>query len=291
VIVVTGTRRAGTSLWMQILHMSGLPVIGEAFPGDWGHTLREANPHGFYESLLRLGIYYQTNPHPETGEFVQAHESRRHAVKVFLPGLVRTDAAYLDRVIATVRPWREYEASVRRMADMENRLRPALPGVDPGELHMPPALEWWEENYGFVRDLSQRKYACHVQSFDGLLGAPAEVITRVFDWIGPELCPRPQLERAIAAVRPRTRTQTLARSWSAGDSVEAHVADVFDAYYDAVHAGSGLSGILVERMNEVNAYLLPQIAAAREAVRGAQATLAATHGFEGGGPFWRFTGW
>ena len=34
-IIVTGTKRSGTSMWMQILAAAGLPVFGEAFPRSW----------------------------------------------------------------------------------------------------------------------------------------------------------------------------------------------------------------------------------------------------------------
>ena len=47
--IVTGTKRSGTSMWMQILIAAGLPIIGEAFPMRWEHTIKAANPEGFYE--------------------------------------------------------------------------------------------------------------------------------------------------------------------------------------------------------------------------------------------------
>jgi hypothetical protein len=59
-VIVTGTKRSGTSLWMQILIAAGIPYFGEAFPRDWETTLKEANKEGFYESMLRAGIYYAT---------------------------------------------------------------------------------------------------------------------------------------------------------------------------------------------------------------------------------------
>ena len=287
---MTGTRRAGTSLWMQILNASGLPVIGEAFPLDWGTHLREANPHGFYECLLRLGVYYRTNPHPDTGEFVRADESRGHAVKIFMPGVVRTDLSYLDRVIATVRPWREYVGSIERMNELERRRPGAIADFDPADLLLPPALQWWEDNYVFIRDLSVRRFACHVQSFDGLLENPREVLTKVFDWIGPELAPSPRLEAAIACVKPRTRTQARARRVHPDDGIEPHIAEVFDAYYDAVYAGTGLSSLLVERMNEVHEELQERISAARVRVHEAQSRVATLAARDHRGPFWSYGG-
>lgn len=65
-VVVTGTWRSGTSLWMQVLQAAGLPVIGDRFPKRFA-ALRQANPAGFWESRLRTGIYYATNPDRETG--------------------------------------------------------------------------------------------------------------------------------------------------------------------------------------------------------------------------------
>ena len=69
-IIVTGTKRSGTSMWMQVMVAAGLPVIGEKFPRDWGEVFREANPGGFYESELMTGIYWETNPHPQTGAYL-----------------------------------------------------------------------------------------------------------------------------------------------------------------------------------------------------------------------------
>jgi hypothetical protein len=257
VIVVSGTRRAGTSMWMQILAAAGLPVIGEEFPGDWQTTLRAANPHGFHESLLRHGIYYRTNPHPVTGEFMRAADVRGHAVKVFLPGLVRTDAAYLDRVIVTVRPWREYEASLRRLHAIDDqRLRTDAARAAVARRRMPPALEWWDEHVAFLRDLSLRGYACHVQSYDGVLDDPRGVVTRALAWLDVDV----DVEAANAAVRPHARTQRAPES----DSVAPEVAEVFDAFHAAVHDGHGLDPALIASINRTHQDLEPVIQHHRE---------------------------
>ena len=114
-IVVTGTKRSGTSMWMHVLVAAGLPHIGDRFPAGWGELLRDANPDGFYESELMVGINYRTNPHPLTGAYLAPQQTRDYAVKIFIPGLVRSDVAFLDRCIATVRDWRQYVASLRRV--------------------------------------------------------------------------------------------------------------------------------------------------------------------------------
>src|SRR5688572_15197157 len=117
-IIVTGTQRSGTSMWMQALIAAGLPAIGDRFPAGWGDRLKAANPNGFFESELLAGINFQTNPHPLTGAYLRPEATRRHAVKVFVPGLVRTDVAFIDRCIATVRAWPAYVVSARRLRAM-----------------------------------------------------------------------------------------------------------------------------------------------------------------------------
>lgn len=278
---MTGTRRSGTSMWMQIFDAAGFSLIGEKFPRDWNQTLRDANPRGFYESRLREGIYYATNPDPETGLYLLADESRLDVVKVFIPGLVRSERDYLDRVIASVRPWREYVDSVRRMYAIEDDLARSR-GADPQPLvdvRMPPALEWWEENFALINDMAVRRYPCHVQAYSALLADPRGVLERVFAWLGPERTKGRDLSAAIAAVDPGTRTQRALEHSPAdverlGDLQLRH-ADIFDAYYEAVVAGQGLSALLVERMNEVQAELAGLIAHERQRTRKAAERLVA----------------
>src|SRR5688572_8443921 len=175
-IIVTGPKRSGTSMWMHVLVAEGLPAIGERFPAALGDVLAAANPDGFFESELVAGINFQTNPHPVSGAYLAPQATRRHAVKVFIPGLVRTDVAFIDHCIATVRDWRSYVASSRRVR--------ALAGADPGDSLLPPALEWWSCNYGLVRDLAIRGYPVHVLSYDGFLRDPERTTSEVLGWIG-----------------------------------------------------------------------------------------------------------
>lgn len=249
-------------MWMQILAAAGLPVVGEPFPGNWQRTLRAANPHGFYESLLRHGIYYRTNPHPATGEHVRPADLEGRVVKVFLPGLLRTDAAYLDRVLVTVRPWREYEASLHRLQALDDQLLPD----DQARAHaarcrMPPALEWWDDHVAFLRDLSLRGYACHVQSYDGVLDDPRGVVSRILAWLDVDA----DVEAAVAAVHPHARTQRAGAPTPA-DSVAPELAAVFDAFYAAVHAGEPLDAALIARINSAHLALRPVLARHHERI-------------------------
>src|SRR5262249_3831346 len=151
---------------------------------NWEKTLKQANPDGFYESTLRQGIYHKTNPHPKTGAFFRPEQVKRHAVKVFIPGLVRTDLAYIGKVIASVREWREYVHSVERMHKMELDARPEHAKDAPPPVWMPPALEWWGENFSLLRDIVTRGYPFHLQSYSALLANPRPVMEKTLTWIG-----------------------------------------------------------------------------------------------------------
>lgn len=248
-IIVTGTKRSGTSLWMQILIAAGIPYFGEAFPREWETTLKEANKEGFYESMLRAGIYYATNPHPVSGAYFFPEQVEGHCVKVFIPGLVRTDRAYIGKVVASVRDWREYEASLQRLYAMEDAERARGEGGEP-PVRMPAALEWWAENFALVRDIFIRRYAVHAQTYDGLLRDPERVIRETIAWLG-----RGDAEKALAAPKPQHRNFQR----PASDSVPREVADVFDELYATIDAHRELSKAFLLELNTVNEKLAPQI--------------------------------
>lgn len=240
---------------MQILIAAGFPAFGEAFPGEWRESLGKANVDGFYESLLRHGIYHETNPHPRTGDYFFPEQVEWHCVKVFVPGLVRTDRAYIGRVIATVREWREHEASLLRLREMETAKRNETGGERRQPPYIAPALEWWSENFALVRDMAIRKYPIHVQSYDGLLADPERVIARTLAWLG-----RGDVRRATEQVKPDRRTFRRPSS----DSVEASIASVFDEFYEALHSGGTLTSGFLEKLNETNAALAPMFAEHRK---------------------------
>lgn len=253
-IVVTGTQRSGTSMWMHVLIAAGLPAIGEQFPAGWGELLRAANPDGFFESELMIGVNYRTNPHPLTGAYLAPHQTREHAVKIFIPGLIRSDVAFLDRVVATVRGWREYVASIRRV------------GVAAASL--PPALEWWCNNFGLIRDLAIRGYPAHVVSYDSFVADPERVAAEVLGWIG-----RGDPAAAARVVRPGSREGSLALSDAElADGVEARHLEVFDELYATIDAGRPLTANFIDRLNAVDRALRPRV---REHQAGVEAEMVA----------------
>lgn len=251
-IIVTGTKRSGTSMWMQILNAAGAQIIGEAFPRNWKETIEAANPHGFYESQLRSGVYYATNPNPKNGQYLAPHRTTKAAVKVFIPGLCRTDMAFIHRVVGTMRHWREYAASLERLHEMENAALDEKRGKprEHGELvYLDPVLEWWLENFALIRDLVTRQYAAHVVTYENVLEDAENVLPPIIEWLGLE-----NADDAIAAVSPETRTQDRQRI----DRSHPHE-DMFDELYDTIASGDTITGDFLQRINETHRELIPEI--------------------------------
>ena len=262
-LIVTGTKRSGTSLWMQIMIEAGFPYIGTPYMADWEKTIKSANPNGFFESPLRKGIFYATNPDPKTGTYLKPAEFRRHAVKVFIPGLVRTDLAYIDRVVATIRPWREYVHSLRRLHHIEDDyfasvtphpkdpLTPLIRAqLKRGPIH--PALEWWSENFSLIHNYAIRGYAFNLVSYSKLLESPDTIIPPVLRWAGGE-----NIDKAVAIVNPKMRTQAQ----PAVDDIDLpqDILDTFDEFHGYFYEQKPLTGPFSNRLNEVDAVLQPII--------------------------------
>ncbi len=237
-------------MWMQILAAAGLPVIGERFPASWEALVGAHNPDGFYESALSAGIYYRTNPHPLTGAYLFPEQTRGHAVKVFAPGLLRSDIAYIDRVIVTIRAWREHTASVQE-------LRTSLPGaesIDPSLL-LPPCYEWWSDTFSLLRDIATRRYPVHFISYAHLLEDPERQISEVMAWLDAG-----DAKAAAEVVRPRKpRPPADADDLPPGLTAQ-HIA-TFDALYDRIHRGTPLSPAFVRQLNETDNVLRPRLLA------------------------------
>ncbi|MCO4773481.1 MAG: hypothetical protein KDA24_25840 [Deltaproteobacteria bacterium] len=259
-ILVTGTMRSGTSMWMQILIAAGLPHLGEAFPAEWGTALKPANPRGFFESQLVAGVYYATNPQPETGVYLFPQQTREHAVKVFVPGLVRTDSAFLDRVVATVREWREFASSLDRMASLAEVDREAMLFA---EARLDAPLRWWVENFALVRDIATRRYPAHVTTYGRLVSNPAQEVAAVIKWIG-----RGNARAAADAVEPALQS---VRDGPTPSSVSPAHAQVFDDLYAHIHEGRDLSPSFIELLNQTDHELRPRISAAHDRQRAAVA--------------------
>jgi len=225
-IIVTGTKRSGTSAVMQVLEAAGYSVIGSQFPRNWRSTLRSANPGGFYESILRDGIHKGTNPNPETGTYLRPEEVRRHAVKVFVPGLLQTNPKFIDFIIGCVRRWQEVEASAWRLYMLEDEARTLEdPNYTP-PLRLPPAYRWWIDNYALLRLLPKYRNKMGLMAYDRLVQDPTDTTRRLISFLGDG-----DWDAAQRAVHAEYRTQQQTQS----DTVEPEIAAVFDELYDLVY--------------------------------------------------------
>lgn len=259
--LVSGTKRSGTSMWMQILRAAGVPVLGSAFPRNWGKSgLKDANPDGFYESILRQGIYFRTNPHPTTGAYFMPEDVDGYAVKVFVPGVVRSERAYIDLVVANVREWREYEASINRLYALEQKDRPT--DAEP-PVRFPPAFEWWMENFALMRDISLRRYPYQLQTYDEVLDDPARVVPEV---LGRMNLSDGDIESAVAAVKPSNRTQHRESAEASATALEPELTEVFDELYETVKHRRPIAGAFLARLNATNQKLLPKLTELQAAV-------------------------
>lgn len=272
-ILVTGTKRSGTSMWMQVLAAAGIEVIGERFPRNWErHPIRAANPDGFYESELTTGVYFRTNPHPVTGVFLFPEQTSRHAVKVFVPGLVRTDLAYIDRVIATVRPWRAFARSRARMRALLLADAATSEGAEMGP-QLPAVLEWWSENFSLIRDIATRRYAVHTVSYEGVLADPEASVRAVIRWLGVG-----DADRACAVIR-RAGPATADEDEEDEGGVAAEHLAVCDELYARIHRGEALDQGFIDRLNATDRALRPRLAEHNAAVKAAAiAAIVAGHG-------------
>ena len=227
-IIVTGTRRSGTSVWMQILEKGGFQIIGERFPAHWQSLVGQANPRGFYESTLVQGINYHTNPEPRSGAWIPPDRVSNHAVKIFADGLVKTDFAYIGKVIFSIRKWQECEASQERMEEIKSR-QTDLAGSDRhGERRalLPAGFTWWKANFSMVKDMQTRRYPVAAFSYEALLQNPEEICSVVFGWLGGG--------DAIAAASVVDRSLQTQQNVSL-PNVHHDYVETFDELYETLH--------------------------------------------------------
>lgn len=241
-------------MWMQALVAAGVPHLGEAFPKDWGDSpLREANPEGFFEGPYVNGVFFGTNPLPD-GRYLQPKALAGTVAKVFVPGVLRTERAYIEGVIANVREWREYEASVTRLHELNaERLRQTDPDAHIPDL-LPPAIQWWVENFSLVRDASTRGYPLQLQTYRQVLEEPRGPLEDALALMGSE-----NIDAALGTVDPSRRTKKELQS----QSVEPRMAQMFDDFYGQVATGQAFDSTFVRACVGLTRELEPQLHRAR----------------------------
>jgi hypothetical protein len=190
---------------------------------------------------------------------------------VFIPGLIRTDCAFIDKVVATVRPWRQYVRSLNRLYAMEREAKkPKLekaPNDIPDPVVMPPLIEWWVENFSLISDIVTRRYPFYMVAYESVLKDPDKTLRDVFRWLGEG-----DVEAAIARVDPALRTQSEEvedHADGSGLELEPQVIEVFDAQLEMVRTQAPHQQAFVDRLNETNELLGTRIeAAVKETARG-----------------------
>lgn len=283
-IIVTGTKRSGTSLWMQILTAAGFQYIGRPFSKDWEQSIKPANPHGFFESQLRGGIYHKTNPHPKSGDYLPALDTQKIAVKIFVPGLIRTERAYIHRVVASIRHWKEYWSSIDRLNALEHAHHKTNPPphlkLTPEELALltqnplHPVLEWWADNYQLIRDYSVRRYPFHCLAYELLLKEAQEHIPPILSWLQQDLpvdlaqlggrpahssSPAIDVQKGVAAVVPSAQTQHRPELSHLSFPFDDAKKQLFDDLYDCFTKDCQLPSALIKALNRCDAVLQPEI--------------------------------
>lgn len=268
-IVVSGTKRSGTSMWMQILTQAGFDFLGKQFMGKWEQSIGQANPEGFYESPFRYGIFPKNNP--STAKYMHPKERKFQTIKIFASCIGKTELAFLHRVIVTLRPWREYSLSIQRLVDMEDAYtlqQPDKANAVSNQArviirHSPlrPALQWWRDNYRLFTDIYGRGYPVEIVTYDRLLSEHSTIIPEVIDWILLEQTddifrsvPIPtdiDVQKAIDAVKPDLRTQE--KPVYIDDSIPDGAIDTFDLlYHDMSHPHPQVSKSLVDKLHETH---------------------------------------
>ncbi len=253
-IIVTGTRRSGTSVWMQILQQGGIQILGEPFPANWKSIMEEANPKGFYESTLVQGINFQTNPDPVSGAWIPPDKVTDIGIKIFADGIVKTDFSYITKVIYTIREWRECEASRKRMDEIKLGGSGAA-GLDQNSevwAKLPSGFAWWKANFSLVKDMRTRRYPVAAFSYAALLEDPEKLTRAGFEWLG-----RGDANAAANAVDRSLQTQKEVSLLDVGHDYDG----IFDELYDALHANQMISPAFYTKLAETDTKITQEIKA------------------------------
>jgi hypothetical protein len=222
---------------MQLLEAAGVPVIGQPYPVDWGTRLRAANTRGYYESSLCGGINFTTNPSPETGVRLVPSEVEAVAIKIFLPGVRRTERPFLGRVLISVRDWRSYLGSTVRMRAIVSSTKNATEPEEP----LARAAYWVQEHDAILEDARQRGYPLRLVFYDDVLATPTPTVTEALRWLAPEA----DIEAALPVVDAALCTQRTVVACPTPHGFD-HLAARLDAYERLLRTGASDPTVLHE---------------------------------------------
>jgi hypothetical protein len=251
-ILVTGSKESGAALWVQILVAAGHPPFAAGARAD------PAGPPASADPSLEHGIYFATNPHPETGRYFFPEQVADHVMAMLPFGVTRTDRAYIGKVLVTLRPVGEHVAAMRRVHALEDLVSPGA-----GAHRLAPALEWWAETYALVRDAATRRYPVRFVTLHHLLRAREQLVPDVVAWAGGG-----DPARALDTVRPEQRSFDAAGELALAPEVIA----VCDELHATIDRDAPVTHSLLQKLDETHRLLLPalraedaRVAAARRA--------------------------
>jgi len=201
---------------------------------------------------------FLSNPDPETGFYLHPADVRLHAVKVFVPGLTRTDLAFVERVVACVRDVREYEASMRRMSALEDardRSHDHFEGADalPPLRHATPYLEWWRDNYALVVDAMTKRYPLHTVTLHRLVTETESTVNAALAFVGTG-----DSVAAIASVKPSLRTFDSA-SVAPPHGLDPSLLPAFDLLFEVLDQGPPDDDSWIEVLGEAHLALAARV--------------------------------
>jgi len=206
---------------------------------------------------------------------------------------MKSDVAFLYRVIATIRDWKEFCVSFSQVSATENEYfikkiqNLALPdfGLSAEEFiafktdPIHPALQWWENNFGLILNAKTRGFPFYCIAYDQLLEQPHNIIPMVLKWcINPlpndilslemrghhpktkELISNLNIEKAIEIVRPDQKRQHKGNISNIDFPFADKVRDTFDEFYDCFNNKKQvISSSFASKLNECHLVLEPFI--------------------------------
>ncbi len=246
-IVATGPGPSTGSTWVDVLRGAGVPILGEALPEGWSESTRADVRPAYFAALREQGVYYKTNPDPFTQGYLEAAESAPFATAMKTEAVLRTERAYLDRVVAAMPHFRSVAAGG-------------------GELES--VLLWWSDHFLLLRDAATRRYPLRLVSDEALARDPETTARSVLSFLGVE-----PTDEAFA--RARAAPPSVALDEPPEIELPDTILDVFEELHRRVDRDEGFDRSFLEHLYAVNEALTPHVLHLKVASLRSQAALRA----------------
>lgn len=167
---------------MAMANEAGFNIVGDKYPLDWEDKRTEK---GDGQNQSDIGFWEDMNivdaGANNTNITVPPDALKQHFTKIFTVGLPKTDFAYIDKMILTVRePWSHLQSwrklFIFNVKDSE--------GVDIDDLRYPYGTEYVFKYNLFVQDYLKRKYPTLIVDFDDMLANPHKNCQTIKQFVG-----------------------------------------------------------------------------------------------------------